>query len=80
LNGERSLLLTTPDNKLWRRCDYETPSLAYLLSYLLTHLLTYLPTAFIALTLSVGRQEDHPGCEILAEMCRCGYLSAVGSK
>jgi len=30
-----------------------------------------------ALTLLVGRQEEHPGCKKLVMRCSCGYLSGA---
>ena len=34
-------------------------------------------TAFSALTLLVGRQEEHPVCKKLSDGCWCGYLSGA---
>jgi len=34
-------------------------------------------TAFSALTLSVGRQEEHPACKNWVMRCWCGYLSGA---
>ena len=37
----------------------------------------YIDTAFIALTLLVGHQEEHPACKNWVMECWCGYLSGA---
>ena len=37
----------------------------------------YIDTAFFALTLLVGRQEEHPACKNWVMECWCGYLSGA---
>jgi len=39
--------------------------------------LTGVPSAFSALTLLVGHQEQHPACKNWVMRCWCGYLSAA---